>query len=132
VTPASQENSSAHSPSKAPPGMSWEGEIDQCTAGSSMTTRQGLGVADSKEGLPSMLLQEHAGGVADADAEQAGETVVTDVIVTVAGGTVGQVDGDVVGLVGLDGPEDGGVVARQEQALEIFAAEEEQGLANDG
>jgi hypothetical protein len=57
---------------------------------------------------------------------------VTDVIVTVAGGTVGQVDGDVVGLVELDGPDDGGVVARQEQALEIFVAEEEQGLANDG
>lgn len=111
--------------------MSWEGEMDQCTAGSSMTTRQGLGVADSKEGLPSMLLQEHAGGVADADAEQVGETVVTEVIVTVAGGTVGQVDGDVVGLVELE-LEDGGVVARQEQALEIFAGEEEQGLANAG
>jgi hypothetical protein len=106
--------------------------MDQCTPGSSITIHQGLGVGDSKDGLPRRLLQEHGGGVVDADAEQVGETVVTEVMVMVTGGAVGQVDGGVVGLVELDELEVGGGLARQEQALEIFAADEEQGFTKVG
>lgn len=89
MTPSSLENSRADSPSRAPPGISWEGTNDQCTPGSSMIIRQGLGVGDSNEGLPRRLLQEHGAVDVDADAEQVGETVVTEAIVTAAGGIVG-------------------------------------------
>jgi hypothetical protein len=82
-----------------------------------------------------MLAQEHVGGVVEEDDDEQvvaeTETVVTEVIVIVDGGIVGHVVGGVV-LEELDVDVEGGLVATQEQALEIFAAEEEQGLAKAG
>lgn len=138
---ADQVNSRAHSPSYAPPGtgMSSPGDIDQCEFGSSAMIRHGLGDEFSKEGLPRRFVQEQTGGVEDAAvvAQVVGEAVVTEVMVIVeAGGIVGHVVGIVV-LEELELDElvevvTGGAVATQEQALEILATEEEQGLAKAG
>jgi hypothetical protein len=117
--------------------MSWPGDIDQWEFGSSVMMRHALGDADSNEGLLRRFVQEHAGGVEEeaAAAQVVGEAVMTEVMVIVdAGGIVGHVVGGVVlyELVEPDEEVTGGGVATQEQALEIFAAEEEHGLAKAG
>lgn len=101
------------------------GDIDQDTAVSSVIIRHGLTVGSSNEGLASMLLHVHPGGVTVEDAEQAvwvTETVVAEVTVTVDGGIVGHVVGGVLEAV----------VAMHSQALVNFAADDEQALAKAG
>jgi len=105
----------------------------QCAFGSSCIIRHGLGAGLSNDGLSTKLAQEHAVDVVpDADEHVVAEmeTVVTCVTVTVEGGIVGHVVGGTVveELVVVVGS----VVAMQEQALEILAADEEQGLAKAG